>query len=209
MSTLRAAGWDGCGRLWAKLAMQSDYMGALALGMQQKVGRNGPIGEYLEQEVEVRERQRHVHECGGARLTSALTDSLDRMAEASKRCRTTCSSLHHQVRGTSNRLSDGKVRTMLTPAGARPSTVGENDACGCPKQHCARQDACGRAHCSAQAHAPARSLSVLETRQVVPPTPMGVESPYFSALGACNTYIGQCMPLAIISGAYTRHVYRL
>lgn len=208
MSTLRAAGWDGCGRLWAKLAMQSDYMGALALGMQQKVGRNGPIGEYLEQEVEVRERQRHVHECGGARLTPASTDRLERMAEASKRCRPTRSSLHHQPRRASKRSFAGELRTKFQPAGARPSAVGGNGGREGQNQDSAHESVCGRAHCSAQAHAPARSLSFLATRQVLPPSPMGVDSPCFSVFGACNTYIGQRTPLASISGAYTRHVYR-
>ena len=40
--------------------MRSDYMGVLALGRQQKVGRNEANGGHLEGEFELRELLRHV-----------------------------------------------------------------------------------------------------------------------------------------------------
>ena len=209
LSMLRAAGRDGCGRLWAKLAMQRDYMGALALSMQHKVARNGLIGAHLEGEVDVRELGQHVDVRRDARSSSPWTRRLERRVEASKSCRPKILLLHHELRGASQRFSAGKLRTKFQPARARPSATGGNGAGEGPKQDCAREDACGRAHCSAQPHATACSLAFLATRQVLPPSPMGVESPCFSAFGACNTYLGQRMPLASISGAYTRHVYRL
>ena len=208
LSMLRAARWAGCGRLLAVAAMQGDYMGALALGRQQKVARNGPIGAHLEREVEDRELVQHVDVRRDARSSSPSTRRLERRVEASKSCRPKILLLHHELRGASQRFSAGKLRTKFQPARARPSATGGNGAGEGPKQDCARGNACDRAHCSAQAHAPACLLAFLATRQVMPPSPMGVESPYFSAMGACNTYTGQRMPLASISGAYTRHVYR-
>ena len=205
---LRAAGRAGCGRQWAAAAMRRDYMGALALGMQHKVARNGPIGAHLEGEVAVRELLRHVDVCRDARSTSPSTRRLERRAEASKSCRPKTFLLHHQLRGASQRSFAGELSIIFTWGGARASAVSQGDALEGIKQGCAHQHARAGAQGSTQAHAPARSLSFLATRQVLPPSPMGVESSCFSAFGACNTYIGQRMPLASISGAYTRHVYR-
>lgn len=103
VSTLRAAGWDGCGGLWAKLAMQGDYTGALALGMQQKMAINEAIGGHLDREVAVRELLLHVDVCCGAESTLPSTRRLERRAEASKGCRPKLFLLHHQLRGASQR----------------------------------------------------------------------------------------------------------
>ena len=185
---LRAAGWAGCGRLLAAAAMRRDYMGALALGRQQKVARNGPIGGYLDREVEVRERLRHVDVCCGARSTSPSTRRLERRAEALKSCRPNIFLLHHQLRGASQRSFAGELSIIFTWGGARASAVSRGDALECIKQGCAHQHARAGAQGSTQAHAPARSLPLLAVGQVIPPKPMGIDSPCLAAFGSCSTY---------------------
>ena len=114
VSTLRAIGRDGCGRLWAKFAMRRDYMGALALGRQHKVAINGRIGGHLKGEVEVRELVRHADVCAAGHSTSSSTSRLERMTEAS-RCRPpTRSSLLHLPRGTCERSYTGELNTIFT-----------------------------------------------------------------------------------------------
>ena len=186
---LRAAGWAGCGRLLAAAAMRRDYMGALALGRQQKVARNGPIGGYLDREVEVRERLRHVDVCCGARSTSPSTRRLERRTEALKSCRPNIFLLHHQLRGASQRSFAGELSIIFTWGGARASAVSRGDALEGIKQGRAHQHARAGAQGSTQAHAPARSLPLLAAGQVTPPKPMGVNSPCFAAFGSCTTYI--------------------
>ena len=114
MSTLRATGWDGCGGLRAKFAMQSDYMGALALGRQHKVGTIEANGGHLKGEVEVRELLQHVDVCAAGHSTLSSTSRLERMTEASSCRPPTRTSLLHLPRGTCGRLDTGELSTIFT-----------------------------------------------------------------------------------------------
>lgn len=135
---LRAVGWADCGQLWAAAAMRHDHMGVLALGRQQEVARNGPIGGYLEREVGVRELVRHVDVCRSARSTSPLIRRLEARAEASKSCVPNLFLLHHQPCRASQRSFAGELRTIFTWGGARASAVSRGDALEGIEECCAR-----------------------------------------------------------------------